>query len=42
MAEIMQKEKEKLMTEVKEKIAKKKAYMNKDEPETGFQNLKNT
>jgi len=42
MAKIMQEEKEKLMAEIKEKIEKKKAFMNIDEPETGFQNLKNT
>lgn len=41
MALIMQKEKEKLLTEINEKIKKKKAYMNTNEPETGFQNLSN-
>lgn len=41
MLELLQEEQEKLMSEVKEKIAKKKAYLNEDEPETGFQNFKN-
>ena len=40
MTLIMQKEKEKLLAEINEKIKKKKAYINADEPETGFQNFK--
>ncbi|MCV0401959.1 MAG: hypothetical protein K5777_08315 [Nitrosopumilus sp.] len=39
MAQIMQEEKEKLLAEINEKIKKKKALMNTDEPETGFQNF---
>ena len=39
MTQLMQEEKEKLLLEINEKIKKKKAFMNLDEPETGFQNL---
>ncbi len=41
MTLIIQKEKEMLIAEINEKIKKKKAYMNPDEPETGFENLLN-
>lgn len=40
MANIMQEEREKLLTEVKKKAAKRKSYMHADEPETGFENFK--
>ncbi len=41
MAELLQEEQEKLLAEINEKIKKKKAFMNPDEPNTGFQNLTN-
>ena len=40
MLELLQEEQENLLAEVNAKIKKKKAYMNQDEPETGFQNFK--
>ncbi len=38
MEQLLQKEKEKLLSEINEKVKKKKKYMNPDEPETGFSN----
>ncbi len=34
----IQEEQEKLLSEINEKVKKKKKYMNPDEPETGFYN----
>ena len=38
MEQLLQEEKEKLLSEINEKVKKKKKYMNPDEPETGFYN----
>lgn len=37
MEQLLQEEKEKLLSEINEKVKKKK-YMNSSEPETGFSN----
>lgn len=42
MAELMQEEKEKLQSEINEKVKKKKSFMTTGEPETGFQNSSKT
>ena len=38
MEQLLQEEKEKLLSEINEKVKKKKKYMNSSEPETGFSN----
>lgn len=42
MAELMDEEKKKLLSEINEKVKKKKSFMTADEPVTGFQNLSKT
>ena len=42
MAELMEEEKKKLLSEINEKVKKKKSFINADEPETGFQNFSQT
>lgn len=41
-AELMQEEKEKLQSEINEKIKNKKSFMTADEPVIGFQNSSKT
>ena len=42
MEELLEEEKKKLLSEINEKVKKKKSFMNTDEPETGFQNFSKT
>ena len=38
MEQLLQEEKEKLLSEINEKVKRKKKHMNPAEPETGFHN----
>ena len=38
MEQLLQEEKEKLLSEINEKVKKKKKHINSDGPETGFYN----